>query len=953
MKRFDWRNDLFFIAIGTLFVWALFMAIIAMTELNFDPQTALFRAFFVVVLLRLIVFNKYTLLAAGGILLVAAAIVAIDVAVVANIEYYEHMRASIFDNISDGLLGTMRYIMGFEGYIPLYDTIISWSITIMLGVLVLTFGYLWFNFYSLLVLSFATFAISLTSSFFEYYLAFYVFIFCLVAYLVKHLNLRSLGGSKSSPFVLYAMPLTALCLIVALAIPAPAAGSAEAFRQGFTRPFVAINHGLQSMLHPRFFSLSQTGFGGGGTRQLGGDVSVDNGLAMRINPSVRGDTHYLAGAFFDVYSENTWDNSFREDVRGLDFMDISQTLDQFERATSALTMWSTKGFFEEIERLSDIIYEQTAQERQDFEEHMRINIEGLLQNNASEMVLSGAYSQLQQYHAQMDIFHHNQLMGALSLQFRDLWWYETPFNFDRFDDLDILIGRLPFFIGLDRTLAETVIVPLDHENIIIEHDFRSQSVFSKSGATIGIVPNDRRVEMLIDGGGTITATELMRRGEGYTVHFTQVGENVDTHRILEASYRGVLRDAYNALQYAVDGGFDERQLDFWIETEPMEFLLMDFGALLYDQLIPRADWIFDNYTQLPDDLPIRIAALAHYVTQDAENDFERAVMITEFLRSFDYTLTPGNTPVDRDFVDWFLFDAQTGYCVHFATAFVVMMRSLGIPARYVEGFAANGNVGIDGFMDVINRQGHAWAEVYFEGFGWYIFEPTPSGAIFSWDEYVVTNIVETAPTWGGTRDWSDFEFSSPFVEGGEEDWDSDFVPPQINNAPTDGGGTQAQAGQNFQETEQNVSPQPMDMATLLMISVYIVGLGLLGYLILRIIGGILRHKRLRKRDNNAVVVAYYTEMIKYLSFFHYEAEENDTPLEFAQKIGNRILLENETISIEDIALIYYRSLYSDRLITAEERNTIELAFTALEYRLKNYVGAGRFYFYKYIKAAFS
>ena len=90
--------------------------------------------------------------------------------------------------------------------------------------------------------------------------------------------------------------------------------------------------------------------------------------------------------------------------------------------------------------------------------------------------------------------------------------------------------------------------------------------------------------------------------------------------------------------------------------------------------------------------------LQWYCTQvgipDAETAGQEAVIyaIANLVRtSGEYTLSPGTTPEGRDFVDYFLFENQKGYCVHFASAAVALLRSQGIPARYAEGYAVNGN----------------------------------------------------------------------------------------------------------------------------------------------------------------------------------------------------------------------------------------------------------------------
>lgn len=96
-----------------------------------------------------------------------------------------------------------------------------------------------------------------------------------------------------------------------------------------------------------------------------------------------------------------------------------------------------------------------------------------------------------------------------------------------------------------------------------------------------------------------------------------------------------------------------------------------------------------------------------------------------------YTLTPGTLPKDRDFTEYFLNESQQGYCVHFATAGVLMLRYVGIPARYAEGFYV-GNSDLnpaynseDGFSPIRDSSAHAWAEVYFPLVGWQPVEFTP------------------------------------------------------------------------------------------------------------------------------------------------------------------------------------------------------------------------------------
>ena len=134
------------------------------------------------------------------------------------------------------------------------------------------------------------------------------------------------------------------------------------------------------------------------------------------------------------------------------------------------------------------------------------------------------------------------------------------------------------------------------------------------------------------------------------------------------------------------------------------------------------------YYELPD-LPERIIELAKEVTADEENGYDKARALVKYLRAnWKYSLDTVSPPQDRDFVDWFLFEQDRGYCVHFSTAFVVMARAIGLPARWVKGFTY-GERDAKGDFHILNSHAHSWAEVWFDGYGWVPFEPTPGASL--------------------------------------------------------------------------------------------------------------------------------------------------------------------------------------------------------------------------------
>ena len=136
-----------------------------------------------------------------------------------------------------------------------------------------------------------------------------------------------------------------------------------------------------------------------------------------------------------------------------------------------------------------------------------------------------------------------------------------------------------------------------------------------------------------------------------------------------------------------------------------------------------------TYTQLPEDLPERIRELALTITAGHATTYAKAKALERYLATnYTYALADpsgaDSPPPGRDPIDWFLFDHREGTCGVFSSAFVVLARSVGIPARVVSGWAisATGDT-----QTVYLDQAHQWAEVAFEGLGWVKFEPTAAG----------------------------------------------------------------------------------------------------------------------------------------------------------------------------------------------------------------------------------
>lgn len=134
--------------------------------------------------------------------------------------------------------------------------------------------------------------------------------------------------------------------------------------------------------------------------------------------------------------------------------------------------------------------------------------------------------------------------------------------------------------------------------------------------------------------------------------------------------------------------------------------------------------ILSAFSQLPGHLEPKVYDDVANIVRSETTPYGKALAIMRHLQKYyRYTLKPETPPQNQDFVTYFLYKGKEGYCTYFAAAMTVMCRMVGLPARYVEGFLAMPSA--DGFAYVTGKDAHAWTEVYFEGFGWVPFDPTP------------------------------------------------------------------------------------------------------------------------------------------------------------------------------------------------------------------------------------
>ncbi|MBV1758442.1 MAG: DUF3488 and transglutaminase-like domain-containing protein [Dethiosulfatibacter sp.] len=338
----------------------------------------------------------------------------------------------------------------------------------------------------------------------------------------------------------------------------------------------------------------------------------------------------------------------------------------------------------------------------------------------------------------------------------------------------------------------------------------------------------------------------------------------------------------------------------------------------------------DIYLNLPDSITKRTTDLTQDIVKEAESDYEKALAIEKYLReNYRYTLEADDLPDGREFVDFFLFDSQIGYCTYYATAMTVMLRLEGIPSRYVEGYVAHEKAA-EGLYEVYQKNAHAWVEAFIEPVGWMTFEPTSSlPAIIRRDEHPASP--------GGQNGSND-------SNGGEKEPREDNDDIKIDDEDFSGGG-----GTPVPNGEPTI---PFSVTKMIL---WLMALAIIGFVPMKFLLGILRFERLKKRmllmTNNQKIILIYNYITMLISESGYPPLEGETHYELANRIAYKFHNQGEK-SIKEITAIFVKSKYSRYPASEQDASDVERYSIAMENRLKNDWGARTFYYRKYMTKDF-
>lgn len=233
----------------------------------------------------------------------------------------------------------------------------------------------------------------------------------------------------------------------------------------------------------------------------------------------------------------------------------------------------------------------------------------------------------------------------------------------------------------------------------------------------------------------------------------------EMHELYSGIQYGMTDSEFNEFQDAADSSSlyhsysEKKEVWTWQEIYGSEQLIRylrededadDFFSLLkhmyqfYIQQQEYEQFVERTYMDVPENIKGKLDNVVEEAGMKGEKDLRKTIFFVQnyLYDNTEYSLEPGVTPEGEDFTEYFLFQNKKGYCVHYATAAAMMFRSMGVPARYVEGYHAdketlqnNDTVTMEGAsllhtVELTDRYAHAWVEIYISGYGWVPVEAT-------------------------------------------------------------------------------------------------------------------------------------------------------------------------------------------------------------------------------------
>ena len=345
-----------------------------------------------------------------------------------------------------------------------------------------------------------------------------------------------------------------------------------------------------------------------------------------------------------------------------------------------------------------------------------------------------------------------------------------------------------------------------------------------------------------------------------------------------------------------------------------------FNIIKYDELYYRKQ-VYDRYLDVPDSIKSIVRDMLGDITCTTVQEKESYINnVKNYLRdNYTYSSSPGRVPDGKDFITYFLTESKNGYCTYFASSAVMMLRSAGIPARYVEGYALTANQITDGIagngliqrytgekrqhafdyqtrtLAVTDRAAHAWAEAYMDGYGWVTVETTPGSASFGVSSLDLTQAIVQK----NNNNATDVNIEDESLKN-QEETASESVK---NEADTK---TNTEVQTQSQQTDNNNVPDNVNSINRRTFMVIITICAIIAVISGIVIAGIYdsRKKKIQRCVDNGDVLYMYTYLERILKKSGLERMAGIDYKEYAAMLDekNSICHDNDIIHIMDCVL---------------------------------------------------
>lgn len=370
--------------------------------------------------------------------------------------------------------------------------------------------------------------------------------------------------------------------------------------------------------------------------------------------------------------------------------------------------------------------------------------------------------------------------------------------------------------------------------------------------------------------GSITAKRRMTYGDSYTFsHYTLNPDNEQLIMLLDNAQPITEEDWLNTLR---------------------EEALININGCAYSDYLEYQTEIYEKYGS-PEGVSEEVKKLLDNITADSEGRYEMMKALEGYLGNMEYSLSDGALPQtvqdSGSYLDHFLLSSKKGSCIHYATAFVLLARELGVPCRYVQGYYINTEPFTK--FTVKESQAHAWPEVYFDNFGWVPFEPTPG--------------YSSGSGWLTSAERSAY-YSDYYEEYPEDEYSED---------------TENENAREKKQKDIEIAPQMIIIPVLSAVGALTV---------IFICSRAFSRLRYRKMENEEKFRYLTRENMRLLGYMGYPTEDCETLTEYRSRL---LCLPDSTLLTEHLDFISYyeRLIYSDLTISDKQIDNAEQTYVFL------------------------